>query len=350
MAKILILGAGVMGSAFSQLLADMRHEVCLVGTHLDREWIEAIRTGGFHPKLRVKLHNAIVPFTYEQLPDALGEDTDLIVLGVSSAGVNWAVAQLGPLLKGPMPIIMLTKGLAAGDSTLQILPDVVQEGLAGYGLKEVQVGAIGGPCIAGELAVRRESSVVIAHPDKALLDYFLDLLAAPYYHARPSTDIIGVEVCAALKNFYALAVSHPTGQLEICTKAENDARMYNPSAGLFTQALAEMEQIVAYMGGNAATVYGLAGAGDLYVTCQAGRNSRMGRLLGTGLRYGEAKSKHMPEDTVEGADLALTIGPTLGRLIEEEGLNQSALPLTLSIIDAICRNKPLQIPWDKFYW
>jgi glycerol-3-phosphate dehydrogenase (NAD(P)+) len=323
--------------------------VHLVGTHLDREWIEEMRTTGIHPKLKSTIPDKVVPVTHDQLGEVLKDNTDLIVLGVSSAGVDWAIQQLGPLLQNPIPIIMLTKGLAARDHTLRILPDVIRDGLADYGLKEVPVGAVGGPCIAGELAARRDSSAVIAHPNPRLLDWILTLLATPYYHARPSADIIGVEVCAALKNFYALAVGYPKGLLEKQSEASNGALMHNLSAGLFTQALAEISYTVDFVGGTLASAHGLPGSGDLYVTCQAGRNNRMGRLFGLGMRYSEAKANHMADETVEGADLALAIGPILEHLLEQKRLDRARLPLAVTIINAVCHNQHMQIPWTLFY-
>jgi len=338
-----------MGSAFSFPLTDAGHTVRLVGTHLDRDWISAVRATGVHPKLKMRLPDLFVPFTHDQLGEVLNDNPDLIVLGVSSAGVDWAVQQLGPLLKGPTPMLMLTKGLAVRNNTLSILPDVVRDGLTSYGIEDVSVGAVSGPCIAGELAARRDTSVVIAYADSKLLAWILPLVAAPYYHARPSLDIIGVEVCAALKNFYALAIGHPTGLLEKQGQASNGALMHNLSAGLFTQALAEIGYIVEFMRGTVDSARGLPGVGDLYVTCQAGRNSRMGRLLGTGLRYLEAKANDMAAETVEGAELALVIGPTVERLFEQRRLDRSRLPLAVAIIDAICYNRPMYIPWTKFY-
>lgn len=75
----------------------------------------------------------------------------------------------------------------------------------------------------------------------------------------------------------------------------------------------------------------------------------MGYLLGTGLRYSEAKANYLAEETVEGAELALAIGPTLSRLIEQGYLKRPALPLAAAIIDAICHNLPVQIPWTELY-
>jgi glycerol-3-phosphate dehydrogenase (NAD(P)+) len=157
--------------------------------------------------------------------------------------------------------------------------------------------------------------------------------------------LIGIETCAALKNFYALAVGFAAGRLALEGKASNGALMHNLAAGIFGQALVEMSQAVAFVGGTQASVTGLAGAGDFYVTCQAGRNSRMGHLLGTGLRYSEAQAQHMANETVEGAELALAIGPTLKRLFEIGRLDPQGFPLARAIVDAICDDRPMKIPW-----
>lgn len=349
MAETLILGAGVMGSAFSVLLADCGHDVNLVGTHLDREIIQGIRRGGIHSKLGVKLPDRVAPFTHDQLGQALNNRTDLIVFGVNSAGVEWANQQMGQRLRESIPIIMLTKGLAVRDAKIVILPQIVRRDLVGFGIEDVSVGAVAGPCIAGELAARRDSSVVITHPDPKLLDWLLNLVSAPYYHARPNTDIVGVEICAAMKNFYAIGVGYADGRLKLKGKAPNGARMHNLSAGLFVQAMTEIRYLLGYLGGEAESVSGLAGAGDLYVTCQGGRNSRLGQFLGAGLLYSEAKTKHMAEDTIEGAELALTLAPTLRRLLDQKQIDQAALPLGLAIMDAVYDDIPMQIPWDRFY-
>jgi len=349
MAKIIVLGAGVMGSAFAQLVADTGNEVFLVGTHLDQDIIDSILADGTHPKLKVKLPQSISACSYRDLTEIMDDRVALVVLGVNSAGVDWAVTRLGACLKAPVPILMLTKGLAVRNHSIAVLPRIVAENLSQYGFSGIPVAAVGGPCIAGELAARRESSVVIACYQPDLLDRLLNLTAAPYYHARGSADLTGIEACAALKNFYTLAVGYAAGQLEQKGQAPNGALMHNLAAGLFTQALAEISYFVNYLGGRTASVLGLAGAGDLYVTCQAGRNGRMGKLLGTGLLYREAKSRHMPDDTIEGAELALVIGKTLQQLIAQGEIDGNAVPLAVAIVDAICENHPMHIPWQKFY-
>lgn len=344
MATVLILGAGVMGSAFSLPLADAGHEVRLVGTPIDGATIDMLRQSGVHPRLNAPLPKNVRFFQHHEIQDALCEEVELVVIGVSTAGVPWAVDLLKPLLPGPRPLLMLTKGLDATGQTIRPLTDPVSEAL------RCPTGGVGGPCIAGELAVRRDTSVVFTHPEEATLRRLLDLTDVPYYHARASRDVVGIEICAALKNFYALGIGAATGMLDRLGKADNGAQMHNIAAGLFAQALLELKQINALVGGSDASVHGLAGTGDLYVTVQGGRNSRMGHLLGAGWRYSRAKAEKMKDETVEGAELALSVGPTLERMMNEGALAKQQMPLTCAIIDAISRDHEFAVDWQRFHY
>lgn len=236
---------------------------------------------------------------------------------------------------------MLTKGLRGGAGGIEILPRVLEQQLLGAsGLCHrgtVHRGRVGGPqanqCDSGRSRSGGggQAGGVDAH----------------YYHVWPDTDLIGVEVCAAMKNFYALGVGMATGMLESSPAVE--ARMNDPAAALFAEALWEMSYLVGMLGGKQRSVWTLAGAGDLYVTCQAGRNSRMGRWLGLGLPYSQAKARHMSEETVEGAETARAIGPAVDALIAAEKLDAAALPLMRAILDAVCRDMPAVIPWQRFF-
>jgi glycerol-3-phosphate dehydrogenase (NAD(P)+) len=251
------------------------------------------------------------------------------------------------VVRPALPVLMITKGLLPKDGSIQVLPVfVAREIEARIGIL-LPVMAVGGPCIAGELAAKRDTSIVIAGENRALLDRIIAFLDAPYYHAHLSEDVVGVEVCAAFKNLYAIGVGSANGMLERRGRAQNGALMHNLTAALFAQALIELSFLVGYLGGDQASVTGLPGAGDLYVTCQAGRNCRMGRLLGLGLTYSRAKADHMAADTVEGADLALALGPTLDAMMATGSLPRKQMPLTQAIIDAICRNQPLDASWQS---
>jgi glycerol-3-phosphate dehydrogenase (NAD(P)+) len=203
MATIVILGAGVMGSAFTVPLADNGHVVRLVGTHLDGDIIAAVRQDHSHPRLRAHLPESVVPYTHDQLDEAMCA-VDLIILGVSCAGVNWAAERLGAVLPQDVPIVMLTKGLRGDGQTMDTVPRVLKRQLPAW--YRGPVGGIGGPSIAGELAIRRQTNVPLAGPDKTLVEDLAEWLRTSYYHVWPDTDVVGVEVCAALKNLYGLGV------------------------------------------------------------------------------------------------------------------------------------------------
>jgi glycerol-3-phosphate dehydrogenase (NAD(P)+) len=348
MTNILVLGAGMMGTAITVPLADNGYDIRLVGTHLDSDIIEEIHESRTHPKLRSKVPEPVRPYTFLQLAEAI-DNVELVILGVNSLGINWAAEMLGPLLSADIPIVTLTKGLAGDGEGLSLLPDVFCRGLPEPYQSEIRIAAIGGPSIAGELAARRQTNILITGSDQEFLDRVAAQLRTDYYHVWTSTDVVGVEVSVALKNLYALAVGMVEGFLQAERVGAEDDQMHNLAAGLFAQGLYETAYLVRYMGGDLASIYTLSGAGDLYVTCQGGRNMRMGRLLGMGIRYQEAKAEHFADDTIEGAELVFAIGPTIEALIDRGILDGAALPLLLTMIDIVCRDKPVHIPWDRFF-
>lgn len=348
MADVVILGAGVMGAAMAVPASSRGGAVDLVGTPLDGAIVEAVAAGAPHPRLGLVLPPGVRAQGWEAFGAVMRQDVKLVVLGVSSAGVGWAIERLVESLARPVPVLMITKGLAPGANRLEVLPRVVAREVERRTGMALAVMAVGGPCIAGELAAERDTSVLVTGPE-AEVARAMGRFAAPFYHPRFSDDLVGVEICAAFKNFYALGVGAVAGRLEREGRAGNGGLMHNLAASVFAQSLRELAILVEASGGRAETSFGLAGAGDLYVTCQAGRNSRMGRLLGLGLPYAEAKAAHMPEDTVEGAQLALDLGPTLDAMLAAGILPAADLPLTCAILDAVCRDAPLVLPFARFH-
>ena len=294
---------------------DKGHEVRLVGTHLDQAIIDSVNNTGRHPRLNVKLPEGIKAYPHSEFAKALGDDTDLLILGVSSAGIGWAIDRLCETLTRPVPVMMITKGLVPMDDTILPLPDHVQSEVKRRKGLALDIAAVGGPCIAGELAVRRQTGVVITSRTQGLARKLCDMLATDYYHPRVSDDMEGVELCAAFKNFFAISVGWAQGQFEKAPKTENNAFNFNAASVIFDQAIAEMMVLARFLGGKDRSVWGMPGAGDLYVTCQAGRNSRLGRQLGLGLSYAEVKAGPMKDDTIEGAELGITLAPALKKLM-----------------------------------
>ncbi len=349
MANITILGAGLMGTAVAWPLSDNGHSIRLVGTHLDAEIIRSCLDKGYHPKLRRQLPQRVRPYFVEQLREAL-DGADAIVSGVNSLGVHWIGRTLGPLLWPGALVIAVTKGLEAqADGSPHILPDALASELPAELRGRVALAAIGGPCIAGELAGRRQTCVVFTGRAEAALHRLRELFRTDYYHIWLSTDIVGVEVCAALKNAYTLAVGLAGGVLERAGGPDAaGAGMHNLAAALFGVSAREMTRIVTLMGGGADKVSGLPGVGDQYVTCVGGRTIRLGRLLGRGLTYPEAVSE-MAGETLEGAYIvqqlarALPVWETQGRITASE------LPLMRLLIRVITQDARVEIPFDDLF-
>lgn len=349
MSTVTILGAGVMGSAMCLPLCDRGHAVRLVGTHLDRAIIDSVKATGLHPKLNVTLPAGVTAWQHEDFAAALGSDTDLILLGISSAGVGWAIDRLCETLKSAIPVVMITKGMHPEEDYLAALPDRVAAEVKRRTGLELPIAAIAGPCIAGELAVRRQTGTVITSHDLPFAQQLCDMLETGYYHPRISADVIGVEICAAFKNFFAIAVGWAAGHLEKMPPAQNRAFNHNAAAIVFDQAIRELMVLAEAHGGSAASVWGMPGAGDLYVTCQAGRNSRLGNNLGRGLTYRETKDGPMKGDTIEGAELGVAVAATLRAMMARGTLDAKALPLTTALLDALTQDTPLLLSWPSFH-
>jgi glycerol-3-phosphate dehydrogenase (NAD(P)+) len=349
MANVTIVGAGMMGSAMAWPLSDNGHHVRLVGTHLDTDIISLCLAKRFHPRLRRRLPDNVQPYYVDQLDRAL-EDVEVIVSGVSSPGVRWIGRALAPHLRPGMKIIAVTKGLeAAADGRLRILPDVLADELPAVVRGHVALAAIGGPCIAGELAGRRHTCVYFTSRDAAVLPPLRRMFKTPYYHIFLSTDIVSVEVCVALKNAYTLAVGLADGMLErLGGPDEAQANNYNPAAALFGASAREMARLVSLLGGNPAMVASLPGVGDQYVTCMGGRTVRLGRLLGKGLTYEQARAE-MPGQTLESAFVLAQIAQALPGLEARGLLGSDELPLTRCLCRAITGNAPPELDFDLLF-
>jgi glycerol-3-phosphate dehydrogenase (NAD(P)+) len=287
MARVVILGAGMMGSALAVPLVDRGHDVRLVGTHLDEDIVRQLKQDGVHPKLKLALPREITPFAVAELEEA-ATDADAIALGVSSAGTAWATERIAPLVRSGQPVFMITKGLVLADDRLVTLPDAVKRGLPQAVQDSVHPAAIAGPCIAGELARRVPTCVVVAGRDAETNQRVADLCRGPYYHLFPTTDVEGAETSAALKNAYAMGIAFALGMHERAGGAPGSVAMHNLESATMAQAIFEMRAIARHLGGRDDTVSGLAGVGDLDVTTNGGRTGRFGKLLGLGLRRDEA--------------------------------------------------------------
>jgi glycerol-3-phosphate dehydrogenase (NAD(P)+) len=341
MTKILILGAGSMSTAFSFPCSDNSHEVSIVGTHLEDNFIDFILSNqNIHPALNSKIPNKVKLYKFEKFNNLLKE-TDLLVIGVSSKGINWAGEQLLNINE-KQQILILTKGLNVDKKNLfQPYPITIQNFLLNNTIKNIKISVAAGPCLAADLSRKILTNVIFANKNISSAESLAKIVSTPYYNIKCSEDVIGVSACGGIKNIYAMIVGASMGAN--LTNDDKNSNL-NTASAFFNQSLLEMKYFIKKIGGNESTVMDLAGIGDLYVSCTGGRNSKMGKFIGEGMIYSDAKKNHMPNETVEGADLIFDIGH---KILND--FNEKELPLMIPFIKAMLTNTQFKIDKNLFY-
>jgi glycerol-3-phosphate dehydrogenase (NAD(P)+) len=235
------------------------------------------------------------------------------------------------------------------DHAIRVYVRELREGPGPAIMDGIRLAAVGGPCIAGELAGRRRSCVVFGSRDHDAVEKLAAVFRTPYYHVWTTTDLVGLEFCAALKNAYTLGVGMVLGLLDSAGGVDAaGADMHNLAAAVFAQACTEIGRILGVVGGSRELAYGLPGAGDLYVTCQGGRTVRMGKLLGLGRTYVEAQ-EIMAGETLEGAAIVHIMGKVLPRMVERGWLGPDELPLLRTLVDVLVHGQSLKFPLETFF-
>jgi len=344
MANILILGAGSMGTAFSFPCIDNNHNVSIIGTHLEDDFIDQINSKKTHPSLSCKIPESVKFLKFEKFQEEIKKKIDLIVVAVVSKGIEWVSLELSKVLEKNIPILLLTKGLSINNNNYEVLAHKMERLLKKNGIKQTNISAAGGPCLAKGLANRIHTSVIFSNKNIEVVKSISKLVATDYYHVFVSSDVIGVEVCAAIKNIFSMIVGAAQGLCHTNLPEEIRKKNYlNTSAAFVQESIHEMIIFTEALNGKKETVLGLAGIGDLYVSADGGRNSKMGEYLGAGMNYNEAKKIKMPNDTIEGVDLALEIGQKV-----KNDFSAEKLPLMISVINTICDEIPLKVNWKNF--
>jgi glycerol-3-phosphate dehydrogenase (NAD(P)+) len=289
--KFLVAGAGAWGTAFTHVLLERGHDVVLA-CH-SRDQAGAIAQTGRNPRSLpiVDLGNA----TAVALDDAPA-DVDIAVVAVPSR----AFASVVDNLPGESPVLSLTKGL--DPATGERLSTCVTGR---------PVAVLSGPNMAEEIAVGLPTAAVIASEDGYLAGQLQHAINSTVFRAYVNQDVVGVELCAAAKNVIALAAGGVDG-LDLGDNAK---------ASLITRGLAEMARLGEAAGARPETFAGLAGMGDLIVTCWSrhGRNRHAGELIAQGRTPEEAIADI--GQTVEG----ITTAPALLALSRRLGVE---LPIT----------------------
>jgi glycerol-3-phosphate dehydrogenase (NAD(P)+) len=318
MKKILVIGGGAMGSAFTVPCLENKNKVTITEPY-SRAFIKNLSSKNkFHSSLKINLPKSLKFRKFST--NLLRENYDLIVIALSLSGIDFIGKQLKKL-KLRTPILVLTKGLKYQKKTNKIL--TISEQLKNS-FNIINISILKGPCLAKELARKKQTSVIIANKNIKVAKWIGKIISTKYYIIEFSKDIKGVEVCSAIKNIYAMIIG--AGQ------------SLNTSSNLFQKSIIEMKYLTKYFKGKESTTLGLAGVGDLYVSAAGGRNSKMGSYLGKGFTFKNAKEKFMSKDTVEGEQLVREIAPFVLKKI-----NKKKVPLMINLFRTIINNKKLKI-------
>ena len=318
MKKIIIIGGGAMGSAFTVPCLENNNKVTITEPYSKRFIKDLSSKDKFHSALKVKLSKKLKFRKYSK--ELLKEKSDLIVIALSLSGIDFIGKELKNL-QNKTPILVLTKGLKYEKKNKKIL--TISEQLKKK-YKSINVSVLKGPCLAKELARKNQTSVVIANKNIKIAKSIGKIISTKYYLTEYSRDVAGIEVCSAIKNIYAMIIG--AGQ------------SLNSSSNLFQKSIIEMKYLIKYFKGKEETISGLAGVGDLYVSAAGGRNSKMGSYLGKGFTFKTAKKRFMPNDTVEGEHLAREIAPFILKKVDKK-----KVPLMINLLKTITSNKKLKI-------
>ena len=203
MKKILVIGAGAMGSAFAVPCVDNKNNVVLIGTHLENETIDKIiRNNYLHPSLQCKLPNNLKIQKFENFSEEFKKKPDLIVIAVSSKGIDWVGNEISKHYSEEIPILLITKGLAVLNNQFVTLPEKLIKIFKKNGFNKTNISVVKGPCLAAGLANRMRTGTVLANADISIAKSLGKMIDTNYYSTEFSNDVIGVEVFEEIKNIY----------------------------------------------------------------------------------------------------------------------------------------------------
>jgi len=314
--RVAVVGAGAWGTTLARVIA-AKESVTLV-CHSPETAARIAATGRNEARLPgIELPPRVIATADHA---ALADATDLVIFATPSAHLRATAQDCGPYLAQGADVLSVVKGLESG--TLSRMSEVVAE--AG-GIPSSRIAALSGPNLAGEVARNLPASAVVAAADLALAERVAARVARRRFRLYVNEDILGVELCGALKNVIAIAA----GAADALGFGDNG------KAGLLTRGLAEMTRLGIAAGANPLTFAGLAGMGDLIATCgsQLSRNHRLGEELAKGRTWADIENSL--SGTAEGA---YTVRAALG-LAARYGVE---MPIAREVERALFEGKSVQ--------
>ncbi|MGO1461047.1 MAG: NAD(P)H-dependent glycerol-3-phosphate dehydrogenase [Marinobacter sp.] len=267
---VAVLGGGSFGSAMAKVLGDNGHRV-----HFwmrDEAQVQEIRTTGINSRYMpgIEIKGDIQPTT--DLAGAVHK-AEIVFVAIPSKAFRTVIRENSGKFREGQIVVSLTKGIEAHG--FKLMSEILQEEIP-----RCRIGVLSGPNLASEIVNRDLTATVIAAKDPDVRRTVQDLLGCEYFRVYANVDIYGVELAGALKNIYAIVA----GLASAMNMGENAKAM------LITRGLAEMSRFAVSLGANPMTFMGLAGVGDLIVTCTSSksRNFRIGHAVGQGKKLNDA--------------------------------------------------------------
>jgi glycerol-3-phosphate dehydrogenase (NAD(P)+) len=276
--RVAVVGTGAWGTTLALLVA--RSEPVLLVSHS----ADTAATIAATRRNERRLPGIDLPEHIRPTADssALETATDLVILAVPSANLRATVARIAAHIPASADVLSVAKGLE--DGTLLRMTEVIADAsrAAGSPIDPSRIAALSGPNLAQEIAKGLPASAVIASEDPELGERIVARLARREFRLYTNPDVLGVELCGALKNIVAIAAGAADGL------GFGD----NGKAGLMTRGLAEMTRVGIAAGANPLTFAGLAGIGDVIATCgsKLSRNHRLGEELAKGRPWSEIEA------------------------------------------------------------
>jgi glycerol-3-phosphate dehydrogenase (NAD(P)+) len=336
--RVTILGAGDMGTALLTPLHSGGHELRLWGTSHDTAIIEALDRGDPHPRLNTHLPPRVSTFVAADVKAAL-DRTEIVVVAITSNAIRPVIGRIANDLGQPKAIVVVGKGFDSGPNgdEILLLPHVLGE------FTQAPVVGVGGPSIAKEVALGTPTAAIFGSSDPGALAFAQQVFSTPAYSIEITDDVAGLEVAAAMKNAYGVAIGIADG-----IEKRTGLPHANMRAALFPHAVAEMSLLAESLGGRGATVAGLSGAGDLQVTVTAGRNRLLGERIGMGLSGAEAFQELTAAGTTTEGYLAAQYGYRLAKLAIPTG---EPVSRSYPLLDALYRvlyegAPPVEALWE----
>jgi glycerol-3-phosphate dehydrogenase (NAD(P)+) len=312
--KIAVLGGGAWGTALADHLARKGEPVCLWAR--DPAVVREI-TAGHANEAHLPGHRLVDALQATTDAGSAVKDCGVVVNATPSHAVRSVLGRLEPAIPRNAVLVNASKGIEL--DSLTFMSGVVQETLPGR-----RFVVLSGPSFADEVVAGQPTAVVAASRDPAAALLTQGLFSTGRFRVYTSEDVVGVEVGGALKNVIAIAAGVLDGL----------GLGHNPRAALITRGLAEMSRLGTALGAELATFAGLAGLGDLVLTCTGGlsRNRSLGVALGKGQTLREYVATHRA--AVEGVNAARAAMMLAGQVGVE-------LPITSQVTAVLFEGKPV---------